>query len=84
MWHDVPRRGRAERTPALPILVSLCDAAETLFRYEGIGPIKPIWPAIESDVAVAVQFRQALARRRRYAADFNRIHGIVTGQLDAG
>ncbi|MDQ0466227.1 hypothetical protein QO010_004020 [Caulobacter ginsengisoli] len=74
---------RADRTPALPILVSLCEAAEALFRAESIGPIKPIWPAIESDVSVGVEFRRMLARRRRYAADFNRLHGIVTGQLGA-
>lgn len=74
---------RAERSPAVPILVSLDEAAEALFRAEGIGPIKPIWPAIEGDVSVGVEFRQMLARRRRYAADFNRLHGIVTSQLEA-
>lgn len=74
---------RADRSPAVPILVSLDEAAEALFRAEGIGPIKPIWPAIEGDVSVGVEFRQMLARRRRYAADFNRLHGIVTGQLQA-
>lgn len=74
---------RVDRSPAVPILVALDEVADALFRAEGIGPIKPIWPAIEGDVSVGVEFRKVLARRRRYAADFNRLHGIVTSQLEA-
>lgn len=72
---------RVDRKPALSILVSLCEAAEAVFRAESIGAISPIWPAIENDVSVGLGFRQMLARRRRYAAYFNGIHRIVTGQL---
>ncbi|MDZ4278341.1 MAG: type IV secretion system DNA-binding domain-containing protein, partial [Dehalococcoidia bacterium] len=69
------------RRPAAPIMLALWDVAEAIFRAENVGPIEPIWQAIESDALVAVNFRNMLARRRRYAADFARTHGIITTQL---
>lgn len=69
------------RRPAAPIMLALWDVVEAIFRAENVGPIEPIWQAIESDALVAVNFRNLLARRRRYAADFQRTHGLVTAQL---
>jgi len=70
-----------DRCPAAPVLVAMWDVAETVFRAENVGPIEPIWPAIEGDAQIALNFRRMLARRRRYAADYERTHGIVTTQL---
>lgn len=69
------------RRPAAPIMLALWDVVEAIFRAENVGPIEPIWQAIESDALVAVNFRNLLARRRRYAADFRHTHGLVTNQL---
>ena len=70
-----------DRCPAAPVIVAIWDVAETVFRAENVGPIEPIWPAIEGDAQIALNFRRMLARRRRYAADYQRTHGIVTTQL---
>lgn len=72
-WHG--------RRPAKAILLALWDVVEAIFRAENVGPIEPVWQAIESDVQVAINFRNVLARRRRYAADFAHTHGIITAQL---
>lgn len=70
-----------DRPPAAPIMLALWDATEAIFRAERVGPIEPIWPAIHGDVQVAVNFRTMLARRRRYAADYDYTHGLITTQL---
>jgi hypothetical protein len=72
---------QTERTPAIPLLVELCEASEILFNDEDIGDVTPSWDAIHADPATAVGFRQMLVRRRRYASDFTRIHGILAGQM---
>lgn len=68
-------------TPAAPLMLAIWDAVEAIFRAENVGPIEPIWEAIASDVLVAVNFRNVLARRRRYAVDYNHTHGLITTQL---
>lgn len=70
-----------DRPPAAAIMLALWDATEAIFRAERVGPIEPIWPAIEGDALVAVNFRTMLARRRRYAAEYDYTHGLVTTQL---
>jgi hypothetical protein len=68
---------RADRVPATPILVALCEATEAILRTEDITPLEPDWSAIDNDMAVAVEVREMLARRRRWAADYPRMNGIV-------
>ncbi|HTK34941.1 MAG TPA: type IV secretion system DNA-binding domain-containing protein [Caulobacteraceae bacterium] len=75
--------GRLPRQPVLKILVLLSEVAEELFELEDVEAFEPNWRLIEADAAVAVEFRKLLTRRRRYAADYDRIHGIVTRQLAA-
>lgn len=70
-----------DRAPAAPVVMALWDATEAIFRAEQVGPIEPIWPTIEGDAVVAVNFRKLLARRRRYAADYAHTHGLITTQL---
>lgn len=65
---------RTERTPTVPVLVAVCEAAETLLRAESIGDIEPYWSLIEADVEVATGFRQVIANRKRWSADFGVMH----------
>jgi len=78
---------RAERRPAVPILVAVACAIEALLRAESIGDIEPRWDAIEGDVGVAVEFRQVLARRRRWSQSFDEYYGafsrIVLDNIEA-
>jgi hypothetical protein len=77
----------ADRAPAVPILVALAEAIETLLRSESIGDIEPHWDLIESHVEVGVEFRQVLARRMRWSGEFSRLYGafrrIVLEAADA-
>jgi len=73
----------ADRLPARPLLYPLFEIAEEVFDLEDVEPFEPNWTAIEADAALAVEFRKVMARRRRYAADYDRIHGIMTRQLRA-
>ncbi len=92
LWRDSPLAGglteivvehvravvrRAERVPALPILIELCDLLDDLFRGEGVQAADAVWPAIEGDVGVAAEFRKATTRRRRWAADFDHLNGVL-------
>lgn len=72
---------QAERIPSLPILDALCDATEDILRAEDVAALEALWPTIESDAAVAVEFRQMLRRRARWAEHFDQMHGIVKRQL---
>lgn len=69
------------RSPALPILVSLCEATETLLRAEDIIALEPEWEVIEGDITVGVAVRQMLARRGRWAANFDQMFGITRREL---
>jgi len=59
-----------DRRPCLAILVAACEAVEALYRAEDIGDLEARWPVLETSVEAAVEFRQMLARRGRWAADF--------------
>ena len=78
---------RAERRPATPLLVEVGSAAQTLLEAESIGDITPLWDLIDSDVEVAVEFRQVLARRRRWSQCFDQYYGafsrIILEKIDA-
>jgi len=86
---DIMKRaiGAAERVPATPILVAVAEATENLLRAESIGDIKPIWDLIDSDLPVGVEFREVIARRRRWACNFDTFYGafsrIVLANVDA-
>jgi hypothetical protein len=71
----------AERTPATPVLVALCEATDELLRAEDIIALEAEWHEIESDVAVANNFRAMLTRRRQWASDYDRMFGIARRQL---
>ncbi|MBX9803513.1 MAG: type IV secretion system DNA-binding domain-containing protein [Caulobacteraceae bacterium] len=70
-----------DRLPALPVIVAAADAVETLLRAEDIIALEADWPVIDGDAAVGVAIRQMLVRRRRWAADFERMFGLVNGRL---
>ena len=62
---------RFERRPALPILVALCEAVEALYRAEEIGGIEAEWEVLEHSPEAAVAFRDMMARRKRWAVEFD-------------
>ncbi len=78
---------RADRAPALPVCVAVAEAVEALYRNEEIGDFEAKWEVIESDVQVAMEFRQMMTRRRRWAADFDVVHAafyrIVLANIDS-
>lgn len=71
----------AGRLPAAPVFAALFDAALGLLDLEEIGGIDPAWPVIERDVSEAVVFRRLIARRRRWATDFDRTHAALRRSL---
>ena len=70
-----------DRAPAESVLMALLDCIETLILDEAAGPAEADWPAIESDAQIAVRFRAYLARRERWALDYDRQSHALTGQL---
>lgn len=65
---------RAERVPALPIVVAVGEAVYALYSAEDIGEIEAVWPVLKTSVEAAVEFREMLSRRRRWAADFDSLN----------
>ncbi|HYC98458.1 type IV secretory system conjugative DNA transfer family protein [Brevundimonas sp.] len=74
----------SDRVPALPVLIAAADAAEGLLRAEDLIALEADWPVIEGDAAVAVEVRKLLTRRRRWAADFGGMFGLVRTRLTEG
>lgn len=78
---------RYGRAPAAPVILAVMQAVDGLLNAEGIGAIEPLWPVIEADIEVAVEFRKTIAYRRRWALDFERMwnawSGIVIDTLTA-
>jgi len=72
---------RADRLPALPILIALADATEEILLAEDIQPAEAIWMAIENDVEVASNFRQMLVRRKRWASNFDQMCAPVQNYI---
>lgn len=67
--------------PALPVIVAAADAVETLLRAEDLIALEADWPVIDGDAAIGVGIRQMLVRRRRWAADFERMFGLVSERV---
>ena len=67
--------------PAAPIRVALIEATFDMLWAEDFAPMTPAWPAIEGDMSTAIEFRQMLERRRRWAVDFDRLFGIAERNL---
>lgn len=72
---------RADRAPAVPILVALADATDTVLLHEDIEPAEAVWTAIDSDVEVASNFRKMMVKRKRWAANFDQMSGIARGRF---
>jgi hypothetical protein len=71
----------ADPPPSTIILHALAYATYDTLEAEDITAIEAEWPAIEADAAVAINFRQMLTRRRRWAVDFERLFLAVCRQL---
>lgn len=71
----------AERSPAGPVMVEIACAADRLLELEDIERFTLDWPLIEADAGVAVEVRQTIARRRRWALDYDRMMGVLRRQL---
>lgn len=74
-------RHAAERSPATLILVGIACIADRLLELEDIEAFDLDWQLIESDAGVAVEARQMIARRKRWALDYDRMMGVVRRQL---
>jgi hypothetical protein len=72
------------RAPATPILSTWCVVIEQLLLDETLGAIEADWPLIESDAAVAVNFRAMVTRRRRIVSSTEQMFGVMKRQLKAG
>lgn len=75
MVHDA--RDTMAPDESIQLLVAVAEATEAILEAEHLGPLEAQWPLIESDAAVAVEFRRMLQRRRRWAGDYDRMHGIA-------
>ncbi len=64
---------RFGRRPNAPLVVDLCLAVDDLLYLEDVEPLEADWDLIDSDISVAVAVRAMLARRRRWASDFERL-----------
>lgn len=73
------KEGRDAMEPGVSIhfLEALAQTTEAILEGENLGPLEAQWPLIESDAAVAVEFRRMLQRRRRWAGDYPKMHGIA-------
>jgi hypothetical protein len=79
IMHEV--RDAAERRPANPVIIEIAWIADRLLGLEDIESLDLDWPLIETDAQVAVQVRQMMVRRRRWALDYPRMMGVVRRQL---
>ncbi len=70
-------------TPTVKLAVAIGQCIAELLSAEAIGRITPTWELIQSDVSVAVEFRETLAHRSRYALEFERLHGAFTRHIYA-
>jgi len=61
----------AGRLPNSRIFMALFEASIDVLEGEELGAIEPTWDLIARDVSAAVAFRAMLARRRRWAAEFD-------------
>ncbi|HWT31289.1 MAG TPA: type IV secretion system DNA-binding domain-containing protein [Propylenella sp.] len=74
-------REAVEREPAGAVLVEIAFATDQILELEDIEPFDLNWPLIAEDASVGVRARQMIARRKRWALDYDRMIGIVRRQL---
>jgi hypothetical protein len=74
----------AERPPTAGVLVEIACAADSLLELEDTEPFELDWPLVVSDVAVAVEARQMIARRKRWALGYDRMMAVFRRQLVGG
>ncbi len=67
---------RAGRSPARPVVLAAADAVFGLLDLEPIGTINPVWPVIENSTDGAIEFREMMARRRRWCADYPNVYRV--------
>jgi hypothetical protein len=67
--------------PAEPIRTALIEATVDLLLAEDFAPMTPAWRAIEGDMSIAIEFREMIERRRRWAVDFDRQFGVAKRHL---
>jgi hypothetical protein len=68
---------QVEQPPASGIAVELSMITDLLLSQEDILPIDVDWRVVEGDAAAAVEFRQMMQRRGRWAREYERHAGIV-------
>lgn len=64
--------------------VELAVAADALLRAEDITELVADWPLIEQDIGAAVEVREMLTRRRRWALDYDPLMSVFRRQLVGG
>lgn len=67
-----------------PVFYELAYAADVLIGAEDIGTITPLWRIIDTDAGAAVEFREMLARRRRWALDYTTCMTVFRRQIVGG
>jgi len=65
-------------------MTKLAVATDALLSAEDIEEYVPAWSVIESDAQVAIEFRQSLKRRLRWAHEYDRLMQIFRRQLVGG
>jgi len=72
------------RWPSSAFMTKLAVATDALLSAEDIEEYVPAWSVIESDAQVAIEFRQSLKRRLRWAHEYDRLMQIFRRQLVGG
>lgn len=65
------------------MLTGFALVTDALLEAEDIAELVPDWPLIGSDVTVAVEVRRMLARRKRWALDYDRLFTLFQRALVA-
>ena len=84
LWIVHQIRDQLRYQPATPILVELAMCIEAMLRLEDVEPFSPNWPVIEEDAGVAVEFRKALTRRKRWALNADAQIGMFCYRIVSG
>ena len=74
---------KADRAPNSAIIAALRKATEQLLRAEALAGIEPLWPAIESRMEIAVEFRDMLSRRTLWATRYEQLLRVYSQRLGA-
>ena len=74
---------RTGRAPMQPILGALISTAAALLVLEDLGPLEVDWSILRDDALATINFEQMLARRRRWAGDFEGTLGAFASAFGA-